>query len=105
PWFRWGDRLCHPCCFSLPGLSRFYAHAFFRSSDVTEPRYHMVDVNGVTPRPPHPLINPHHAALIDQGIHDTYHMAPGKPCHGSKILIANPCIFPIAVGFGTNGVE
>jgi hypothetical protein len=90
--------------FVLVGVRTAASHPAKRG--LSPPRYHhIVDVDGVMPRPEHLLIYPQETAFIDEGFHKPHHMPDGESGDTSETLIGNPGMLAKEVGFGENGVK
>jgi hypothetical protein len=65
---------------------------------------HIVDVDGIVPRPEDPLLNPEKPPFVDEGFHKPFHMPDGKPGDASETLIGNPGVLAEEIGLAENCV-
>ena len=65
---------------------------------------HIVDIDGVMPRPEYPLIYPQESPLEDEGFDQPLHMPDREPGNGSETLIGDPGMLAKHIGFGKDGV-
>jgi hypothetical protein len=90
--------------FVLLGVFAANTHVLIR--DLPAPGdHHIVDVDGVMPRPEHPLGNPQETAFNGEGFDEAFDMPDGKACDGSETLKGNPGALAKHVGFGEDGIE
>src|SRR2546430_7582731 len=81
------------------------ANALVLKGDLPAPGdNYIVDVDGIVPRPKHPLIYPQKSPFKDQGFDKPLHMPDGEARDGSETLIGHPGVFAKEVRFGEDGV-
>ena len=88
----------------LPGV--FSPNTHILKGDFPSPGdHHMVDVDGIVPRPEDPLINPQQSTLIDERFDKAHHVPDRKPRYASETLIRNPGMLAEHVCLGEDRVK